>query len=97
MKCNNTGLCVSEYGLCDGYNSCGDYEDEKGCATCGFAGRCGDGRCLAWEFFCDGIAECDDGSDEQGCEACNENQHRYLINLTYAHNYNIMYIDDNQI
>ncbi|KAL8588954.1 hypothetical protein ACOMHN_065736 [Nucella lapillus] len=42
IQCNSTGLCITPQVLCDGYNNCGDGEDERQCSDTLAPSGCGD-------------------------------------------------------
>ncbi|XP_071953545.1 MAM and LDL-receptor class A domain-containing protein 2-like, partial [Antedon mediterranea] len=67
FSCPN-GMCISNNSRCDGFNDCGDWSDEQGCAngTCDYV--CDfSGGCISSNRTCDGIYDCLFGEDEFGC------------------------------
>ncbi|XP_076442409.1 exoskeleton protein RP43-like [Babylonia areolata] len=82
VKCNGTGGCIPLPFLCNGYNNCGDWEDEGNChtsisvstprvtvPTCAPGEvKCNStGICITMQVVCDGYNNCGDGEDEKEC------------------------------
>ncbi|CAM9597931.1 unnamed protein product [Lampetra planeri] len=68
--CSST-LCISKKLVCNGYNDCGDWSDEKLCSCGAREFRCGTGRCVSLSQRCDGFNDCGDLSDETACHCDN--------------------------
>ncbi|OTF75363.1 low density lipoprotein receptor-like protein, partial [Euroglyphus maynei] len=69
FMCHN-GLCISELYHCDNDNDCGDWSDEKNCASQSCTKqefRCRSGQCIRNNLRCDGDKDCYDNSDEEEC------------------------------
>ncbi|XP_077983155.1 tolloid-like protein 1 [Glandiceps talaboti] len=81
FHCKSKRLCIPGPTVCDGYNHCGDYEDERKCdeipsadEICNpeefYCGEYGKPRspCIYREYaYCDGYSDCANGSDEEDC------------------------------
>ncbi|XP_028998765.2 atrial natriuretic peptide-converting enzyme isoform X2 [Betta splendens] len=59
-----TGICVPQKLVCNGYNDCDDWSDERQCVCPEAEFQCGTGRCLSPALLCDGYDDCGDLSDE---------------------------------
>jgi hypothetical protein len=64
FECENGDSTEAYY--CDGWSSCLDGSDERGCPK-GTAFLCSDGMSIGKDDECDGFEDCEDGSDEVDC------------------------------
>uniref|UniRef100_H2ZGI1 Peptidase S1 domain-containing protein n=1 Tax=Ciona savignyi TaxID=51511 RepID=H2ZGI1_CIOSA len=63
--------CIDVRWRCDGYNDCGEWEDEQDCVCTYDQFRCSNRQCVEGSRACDGYYDCLDRSDELqcGCES----------------------------
>ncbi|KAF7646510.1 hypothetical protein LDENG_00186970 [Lucifuga dentata] len=60
-------LCINQTLWCDGWNDCGDDNDEDNCVCEAFQIRCKNGQCKPEFWQCDGVDDCGDNTDEENC------------------------------
>ncbi|CAK8697276.1 uncharacterized protein LOC143451751 [Clavelina lepadiformis] len=64
------GSCIDTWWRCDGFNDCGEWEDEKNCVCEYDEFQCSSGQCISRGQVCDGFHDCSDRSDERNCDIC---------------------------
>eukprot|EP00057_Strongylocentrotus_purpuratus_P011053 XP_011665527.1 PREDICTED: uncharacterized protein LOC105438876 [Strongylocentrotus purpuratus] len=66
FACNN-GRFIHQGFVCDGFNDCGDFTDERqDCECAAHQYDCGE-KCIYKNSVCDSFVDCADGSDEKNC------------------------------